>query len=542
MNGNRTKYASTPTYGMQKRGLLKRPAPVRQAPEAPDFSQAPSPSMGAAFLPPMYQPPQSFAPAAANPPQNSYVPTAPYAQPPMQPQQIPFAVPPYTAPMIGMPLPPVQTFQQSPLMSQAYTAQQTPQAFQAPFQPRKQGFTPPQMPQAPVQPVPPSVQPVATNAPFGGFSAPTQPNAGYAPPVSQMPGFAPAAAQQPTAQPFVTQQTATAPKPPNTNKLWMVFLFGLLPLLFLPCLFLSSSWDILRYLFLALAIAGVGSMWYKQMYSPTARFLISGIYAAMCVATVVFLLQGNADLQKATPSTLAQPVAAQETPMPAQADLPVDLLNEPTPAPTYVGPSEAERRLELFMSLWQIGNVEEMVSLVQPSWGGQQENRSQALFNVLKNRTPEDFTIEDVGGTETDNSRTVTMRATINKNTGKAPSVYRFMVMMVKEGGEWYVNPNSLATNDTVETTDENVVNNRNQAGTATEPPRTTVTPPPPPETRLYYNNGANFYHMDPNCVSVKEEFLPFDNSFAYIDLKTTRRELNLSPCLKCNAPTDTLD
>ena len=35
MNANRTKYASTPTYGMQKRGFMKK-TPVRQAPEAPD--------------------------------------------------------------------------------------------------------------------------------------------------------------------------------------------------------------------------------------------------------------------------------------------------------------------------------------------------------------------------------------------------------------------------------------------------------------------------------------------------------------------------
>ena len=125
----------------------------------------------------------------------------------------------------------------------------------------------------------------------------------------------------------------------------------------------------------------------------------------------------------------------------------------------------------------------------------------------------------------------------------KAPVIYRFMVMMVREGNEWYVNPNSLATNDTVEEpTDENVVNNKNAVGNVTEPPRTTVTPPPPASTLLYYNEGANFYHMDPNCISVKAEYLPFDISFPYSELKTVRKEMGLSPCLKCNAPTNTLD
>lgn len=42
MNANRTKYASTPTYGMQKRGFMKK-APVRQAPETPDFPRFRSP-------------------------------------------------------------------------------------------------------------------------------------------------------------------------------------------------------------------------------------------------------------------------------------------------------------------------------------------------------------------------------------------------------------------------------------------------------------------------------------------------------------------
>ena len=58
MNGNRMKYASTPTYGMQKRGFLKKPAPSRPVSEAPDFSKAP----GAAGSMPFQQTiPQSAA-------------------------------------------------------------------------------------------------------------------------------------------------------------------------------------------------------------------------------------------------------------------------------------------------------------------------------------------------------------------------------------------------------------------------------------------------------------------------------------------------
>jgi len=253
-------------------------------------------------------------------------------------------------------------------------------------------------------------------------------------------------------------------------------------------------------------------------------------------------MQGANDAKQAAASlahTQSQPQATQTPDANAAAAISIT----PTPEPTVSGPSEAERRLDLFMELWKVNNTTEMVNLVQPSWRGQQENASTSLFVALANRTPEDFTIEDISGTETDNSRTITMRATINKNTGKAPVVYRFMVMMVKEGGEWYVNPNSLATNDAQQTTtqEENVVKTQS-SGTVTEPPRETVTPAPPASTLLYYNIGGNYYHMDPNCPSVNADNLPFDSSFRYSELKDIKSSTNLLPCLKCGAPVNTLE
>ena len=41
MNGNRTRYSSTPTFNMQKRGLFKKSPSF--APDKPDFSAAPEP-------------------------------------------------------------------------------------------------------------------------------------------------------------------------------------------------------------------------------------------------------------------------------------------------------------------------------------------------------------------------------------------------------------------------------------------------------------------------------------------------------------------
>ena len=542
MNGNRMKYASTPTYGMQKRGFAKKAAPVRQVHETPDFSRAPDPMAGM----PVFQQPQSIP---LNQPQPMMPQPAPYAPmpnyfpsgmnplPPQQTAQVPFAAPTFVPPA-GMQMPPVQNVQQPlPLGNTAAPFSQQSAAFST----RSQGFVPPQAGAAPnVQPAaqaaPSPFQPVqATTPPFSGMQ---QSQMGFG---AQQPPF-----YQPLQQPFVPQQPA-APvqrqrQPMNADKLWSVFLFGVLPLLFIPCLFLSSAWDALRYAFLVLTVVGLGAIWYRQMYTPTTRLIVSMAYVALCIGTIAMLMQGGADVRQ-TSSQTPNTVVVQQTPEPA-ADAPAmaQPVVTPTPVPTVSGPSQAEKRLELFMTLWQVNNTTEMVYLVQPSWCSQQQNAAQSLFNVLKNRTPEDFIIEDITGTETDNSRTITMRATINKNTGKAPSVYRFMIMMVKEGDEWYVNPNSLATNDEVATVEENVVNNRNAVGDITPAPRTTVTPAPPATTSLYYNMGANYYHMDPNCASVKSEYLPFDVEFAYADLKSVMNENGLSPCLKCNAPTNTLD
>jgi len=559
MNGNRSKYTYTPTYGMQKRGLMKKSAPIRQVPEAPDFTQVPDPVIGTPLqqtLPP--QPIQPQPPVQAmNQPTVSPTYFTPAQPSNIQPSamQMPFAAPNFMQPGQYAQMPPVQNapayHQQLPLGN---TVQ--PQSASSSFSARTQGFVPPQnhvMPneQAPQMP-PPQIGwnnprtsqqtiPPFSGAPLGQmpqnppFQIPTQQTTVYPPlqPITQQNGF-------------TIQSTAPAEAPRSAaldaDKLWSIFLFGIIPLLFIPCLFVNSAWDALRYVFLGATVVGLGAMWYRQQYTPASRFMISIVYVALCIATIAMLMQGISDAKQASANVAQgyQQTAESPSPSPNPSAM-AALMTTPTPAPTVSGPSEAEKRLDLFMELWKVNNTTEMVNLVQPSWRSQQENASTSLFIALANRTPEDFTIEEISGTETDNSRTITMRATINKNTGKAPVVYRFMVMMVKEGGEWYVNPNSLATNDAQETkaSDENVVNSQ-ESGTVTEPPRETVTPAPPASTSLYYNLGGNFYHMDPQCPSVAQEYLPFDSSFLYSELESYNRDL--LPCLNCNAPIDPLD
>lgn len=571
MNANRTKYASTPTYGMQKRGFMKK-APVRQAPETPDFSQVPQP---APTMPPASpQTQQAFAQSV--PPQGGFSGMPPYFSAPMQgTAQVPFASPSFIQPMAGQPpfqgFAPGSTASVPPLGNTAFGSSS------AAFSPRSQGFVPPspmtsQPPAASAQavrpgqsqPIRPTVQPAMyafSPMQSGAPGAAPQAMPGYAaqggmtPPQSapfagmQPPPFAP---MQPQAAGGAPQQPMfnlrTPPPQParerapfNADRLWSIFLFGLLPLVFIPCLFVPSSLDVIRYVFLGLCVLGLGGMWYRQMFSSVTRLIVSMVYVALCIVTVAMMMQGGRDVLRtgapgnqpasiqtsAAPDAGAAAVAATETPA-------------PTPSPTPSGPSEAERRLETFMALWQNNNPQEMVSLMQPSWASAQENPSTALFMLLANRTPEEYTIEEISGTDQDNSRTVTMTATINKNNGKDPSIYRFMVIMTKEGDEWYVDPNSLATNDELQSSEENVVNNLSVAD-ATPTPRTTVTPAPAGDTLLYYNvNNGSYYHLDPYCPSVGEEYQPLTGTFPYSELSEHLGEL--SPCLRCGAPTSTLD
>lgn len=570
MNANRMKYASTPTYGIQKRGFLKKNA----AKQEPDFTKAPDPLAATPPTPAFSAtPPQGYAQQPPFVQQSVPMGTQPFLGQPMNTQavppatQIPFAMPNFiqpggmpqqVMPQYKQPLQPNAPFQTgSPILPPLGNSAPPINAIGG-FAPRAQGYVPPaaqtmQTAARPaVQPAPFTTQPLNAN-PFypgtmPGGTAMQPPPAGYPPVSPPMQGFGQGApmgqggAQQSafSAPSAPAQKPARERKPMDANRLWSVFLFGLLPLLFIPCIFVPASLNLIRYIFLALTVCGLGGMWYRQMYTSTTRFVVSVIYVALCVVAIAMSSQGLRDAQRTGGSSI--------TPQSAQVSLPPDDSGSlgaaaptetpaPTPEPTISGPSQAQQRLETFMALWQVNNIQEMVSLVQPSWASAQENPSTALFNLLLNRTPETYTIEDVSGSEQDTSRTVTMTASINKNNGKDPVVYRFMVIMVKESEDWYVNPNSLATNDTVETQDANVVNSQGSTS-ATAAPRTTVTPAPPADTMLYFNpNGGKSYHKDQNCSSVNSSYLPLQGSFPYSDLGNH----NLTPCLKCGAPVNTL-
>lgn len=544
MNGNRSRYSVNPTFSANKRGLFKKNA--QSFPDKPNFTAVPENT--AAQQNPFVQQPNAPVQPVNGP---SYPPAADLFSPiggqpgitnmnpmgltPMQPQmQQPFAGQnPYV-------------FQNQPIQNMPPLGNQPGLNQMGTVSPHQQGFMPPQTGQQPCWGGANQAQPARTN-----LSPAVQP-AGYGIPSTFDPSIA---AQQQMGygqNGFGMQQNGYPQNPPSQGQpmdadtLWKLFLFVLLPVLFIPCLFVPPGLNVLRYVFLALCVAGIGVVWYRKMFTPNTRIIVTlGCAAAFVTILVMMFMGGSADLQKQTPNGVNQQQQTAQNQHDNQNGAAVAQPTfSPTPEPTATPApvSEAQNRLEAFMTYWSGAKIEDMVKLVQPSWVSTQDNPSNRLFVMLGNRTPLAYNIEEISGSDSDSSRTVTMTANIDKNNGKDPTLYRFMVLMVKEGGEWYIDPNSLATNDEVENKEETAVVNDSQSKAAEEwvlPPRQTVTPAPAGSQLLYYNpDGGSMYHMDQNCPSIRDEYLPLQGSFPYSELGSYR---NLTPCLKCNAPTQTL-
>lgn len=563
----RTKYSSTPTYGMQKRGFLKKTASFSQTNSVPDFTQVPVPDISIPSVSPTFFQSAASAPAYALPYQVTQFPQGmqPFTGVPLPTQDAPFGIPsalPYSH-MQGHPSPPGYTFPTHmptgvprPSLQQPFVPQTT--SFQSGVDGMKRNTVIPATVQSSqsvgtyiqqnVAPVSNFTQSQAHNMPFSlvhatiGDIAPGIRTTSTGE-ISQMPVM-----QQHNFQ-SGTQQISSPPSKPveraNSNKLLALLLFGLLPLLFIGCLFAPSVWNSLRYLFIAMCIAGLGLMWYNRLFASTTRATVSILYTALCIAIIFMLFTGNGDPRAANTSSAADTQVSQADMEPNVDSYSAGMITETppqeTPAPAIsIGESAAEQRLISFMEYWKNSLYESMITLVQPSWTSVHENAVEDLFQILANRTPLEYELEGITGSELDNTRNITMSAYIDKNNLKEATRYRYTIVMVKEANDWYVDPKTLATNDVLTTTEETTVSGPTLAPA---PPRTTVTPVPAPNALLYYNgNGGKKYHADPNCSSIKAEYLPLSDSFPYSELASVQSGQGLEPCLKCDAPINAAD
>ncbi len=318
----------------------------------------------------------------------------------------------------------------------------------------------------------------------------------------------------------------------NTFVFLQVFMSALLPILFVVALILGYTE--LHWIFLALSAVSLLLMWGTRAFVPQARTTMTLIYTALMIVSL------GAALWFTHPMT---PRGA-ENPQSQNDDLTgifgrsvtakdvqdftsqQNLAPTDSPVPTTSSQSEARRQLENFMNSWMSLDYNAMLSYCVPSWVNAQENPQHAIFKIRGTSTPTTFEITAASGSEADDSRTLTMIASIDKGTGKAPQPYRYEVLMLRVNGTWYVDPASLSSATEIK-----------EAVTPTVQITLMPTYTPDMALRLYYNpDGGSYYHKNQECTKVAVKYLPLKGTFLYSQLNEPQYS-NLKPCDGCNPP-----
>lgn len=395
---------------------------------------------------------------------------------------------------------------------QAARPQQMPQGYGYPPQNGMGGYVPPQGQQA-------YPQGYGQNAAPQGYNGYQQPMYGY----NQQ------APQQPRKQ------------PPRLDQIMWIVLCGVLPVIFvLGMIFSGAPW--LKWVFIVLSALSVGFLWVRPVVSANTRLTFSAVYGALALVALVSALTGSAprDTTSAAGGTTALNGGTAQVTASGSVNQDDGLgtwVTDPsaaavvTPEP-QLSASEAVAQMESFFYYWSVNNTENMVGLCAPSWVSSVDEPLKALFSIMANRTPVDYTTEKITGTDNDTTRTVTVVATIDKGNGRDPAKYRLQVVMLKESGVWYVDPRSLTSQEAAEET----ASADTDTATAT-PDASTASATTDPNTVLYYNpDGGTKYHLDSECKSTNSKYLPFKGTFKYSEINDDKYK-DLSPCNVCGAP-----
>lgn len=320
-----------------------------------------------------------------------------------------------------------------------------------------------------------------------------------------------------------------AEAPMRSFTVLQVMLMIILPVLFLVSLLVQSN--MLFLIFCGLSVLCLMAAWLLSAFVPNARATLTIIHIAMVLVALFSVLvsppKAPAPDQQASVNDL-QSIFSKES----SASM-VDMMQKQQ---TQAGPaatenpgsaSAAQQRLEQFMSAWINIDYTAMASYCVPSWVAAQSSPETSMFHMRSNRSVVSYEVLQVTGNDTDQTRTINMNVVIDKSNGSAPQTHRFQVLMARINDQWYVDPNSLSSLGVIETEPQQA------AVMATIIPTAT----PDPNTTLYYNpDGGRYYHISPNCTSLKPEYLPLTHSF----LSGQRGEApysSLIPCATCGAP-----
>ena len=331
---------------------------------------------------------------------------------------------------------------------------------------------------------------------------------------------------------YVPQPVPVRRKPFVMSDADLLVLGAILLILFVLGMFVPTM-GFLKWVFLVLAIGTTALLWIKPLVAKNKTICYSIIFALLAMVTVIgFFPQNQGTATPPTGQTGGDPNVISSTRGDASGtDAPVEAKTAeassvtPTPQPQTAG--NVTDRLETFFYYWSANRQDDMLTLCAPSWQNKVENAKTALFGLMANRTPKDYAVESVSGTEYDTSRTVTIISTMDRNNGKDPVKYRLSIIMLNEGNEWYVDPQSLQTYEAADTPDPSITNT----------PAPTETPAIYPDTVLYYNpSGGEYYHLDQNCKRINERYLPLQGHFKYSELSNDKYS-KLKPCAICGAP-----
>ena len=289
---------------------------------------------------------------------------------------------------------------------------------------------------------------------------------------------------------------------------------------------------IVRWLFLGLAAATIAILWIKPMTAKNKRLCYTIVFGLLALIMAINIVKGTSRNDGGQNNVGPDQTETVSAVNPDEDNGLAQPGDQTTPAVTSTPEPEPDNsvvtRAETFFYYWSANRQDDMLTLCSPTWMSKEENPKTALFGLMANRTPKEYNAENVSGTENDTSRTVTMIALMDRNNGKDPVKYRMSVIMVKEADNlWYVDPKSLKSYESAETTDPNI----------TSTPAPTETPAIDANTTLYYNpSGGEYYHYDQNCKRINERYLPLQGHFKFSQLNEAPYD-KLKPCAICGAP-----
>ena len=331
---------------------------------------------------------------------------------------------------------------------------------------------------------------------------------------------------------YVPQPVPVRRKPFEMSDADLLILGAILLILFALGMFVPSM-AFLKWVFLALTAGTIALLWLKPLVAKNKTICYTIVFALLAVVTVIgFVTKGQGTATAPGGQTGSDPTSitaqgsakAPGTSLPYTEETP-EVRITPTPEPQTT--SDVTNRLETFFYYWSANRQDDMLTLCAPSWQNKVENAKTALFGLMANRTPKDYAVESVSGTDYDTSRTVTITSLMDRNNGKDPVRYRMSIIMVNEGDQWYVDPQSLQTYEAADTPDPSI----------TETPGPTPEPETTADTILYYNpSGGEYYHRDQNCKRINERYLPLQGHFTYAELSKDKYS-KLKPCAICGAP-----